>query len=154
MRKYRLSQLEHEEEGHIHCSILGLRGNALNYLGKTGQTGEGASCHRPVWSWTGCGLPRAGICQQPDCCLATTHCPSSLWWSCLSHSWMWVGESTENTPVTSPTSTEGPGSAITAHLLPGNLSSQLTPSIGGCPRAQANTAAFCFHSQWPFPFGY
>lgn len=63
MRKYRLSQLEHEEEGHIHCSILGLRGNALNYLGKTGQTGEGASCHQPVWSWTGCGLPRAGIPQ-------------------------------------------------------------------------------------------
>ena len=78
MRKYRLSQLEREEEGLIHRSVLGLRGKLINYLGKTGQTGEGARCHLPVWSWTGCGLPKANIPQQPDYCLATTHHLSSL----------------------------------------------------------------------------
>lgn len=55
----------------------------VNYLSKSGQTGEGAWCHLPVWSQTGPGLPRASNPQQPDCCLAVTHCLWSLWCSCL-----------------------------------------------------------------------
>lgn len=152
MRKYRLSQLEHEDEGLIHWSVLGLRHKAVNYLGKRGQSGEGVRCHLPVWSWTSCGLPRAGIPQQPDCFLPTIHYPSSLWWFCLSHSWMWLGESTEHTPAPSPIPVEGPGSAITAHLLPRHLSSKLTTPIASLRHKQ--TVTFCFHSQWPFPVGF
>lgn len=78
MRKHRLCQLEDEEEGLIHWSVLRLRGKVVNYLVKLGQTDEGWRCHLPVWFWTGCGLPRAGILQQPDCCLTTIHSLSAL----------------------------------------------------------------------------
>lgn len=127
--KYRLCQLEHEEDGSIQGSVLGLRGKVKNYQSKTGQTSEGR-CHLPVQS-PACivvCLEQASPSGQTAACHCFDCCLSLLILLTLTHTGAGWGYHRKHPCTRSYPHGEGPGSAVTAYLLPWNLLSQLTTS--------------------------
>lgn len=121
--KYRLCQPEHEEDGPIHRSVLGLRGKVKNYQSKTGE----GRCHLPVQSPSRVVVcleqaspsGKTAACHYFDCCL------SLLILLTLSHTGAGWGYHIKHPCTWSYPHGEGPDSA---YVLPWNLLSQLTTS--------------------------